>query len=79
MGGGKNGGRGGGGAAGFFGMGKANVTSIDQKAKDKVCPCGCVVSWLSGGAAWWAAAGRPPFGACDTRHSSLLALHSHTA
>lgn len=34
MGGGKNGGRGGGG--GFFGMAKANVTSVDKNAKDKV-------------------------------------------
>lgn len=35
MGGGKNGG-GGRGGGGFFGMAKANVTSVDQKAKDKV-------------------------------------------
>jgi hypothetical protein len=34
MGGGKNGGRGG--AGGFFGMAKANVTSVDKNAKDKV-------------------------------------------
>lgn len=27
---------GGGGAAGFFGMGRANVTSVDKSAKDKV-------------------------------------------
>jgi hypothetical protein len=35
MGGGKNG-SGGRGGGGFFGMAKANVTSVDQKAKDKV-------------------------------------------
>jgi hypothetical protein len=40
MGGGKNGGRGGGG--GFFGMAKANVTSVDKNAKDKVSLC-CMI------------------------------------
>lgn len=33
---GRNNGSGGRGAAGFFGMGKANVTNVDTKAKDKV-------------------------------------------
>jgi hypothetical protein len=34
---GRNGGSGNRGAGGFFGMAKANVTSVDKNAKDKVC------------------------------------------